>query len=56
VPNLTPKEFEMAARYNILTGYWQADEILRKNPQYMFTLCQGNFVDFIKAAELGHYY
>lgn len=56
MPNLTTEEFLKAARYNILTGYWQADEIQRKNPLYMFTLSQGNWVDFIRAAELAHYY
>ena len=35
---------------------WKADEIQRKNLMYMFTLSQGNWGDFIKAAELGHYY
>ena len=56
MPNLTPDEFQKAARHNILTGYWQADEVQRKNPLYMYTLCQGNWMDFIRAAELGHYY
>jgi hypothetical protein len=56
VPNLTPQEFLKAARYNIISQYWQADEVQRKNPFYMYTLCQGNFVDFIRTAELGHYY
>ena len=53
---MTPEEFEKAARYHILKNIWQADEVQRKNIMYMYTLCQGNWIDFIKAAELGHYY
>ena len=56
MPNLTQKEFEKAATYHILMDVWKADEIQRKNLMYMFTLCQGNWVDFWKAGQLGHFY
>jgi hypothetical protein len=53
---MTPGEFESAARYCILKNLWHADEVQRKNPLYMYTLCQGNWVDFFRTAEIGHYY
>jgi hypothetical protein len=53
---MTQEEFEKAAHYHILTDSWKADEIQRKNLMYMFTICQGNWADFLRAAQLGHYY
>lgn len=56
VPNMSREEFDKAGRYNILTGYWQADEIQRANMGYVYTISQGNWVDFEETVRTGHYY
>ncbi len=56
MPNLTTDEFYKAARYHILADLWKADDVQRRNPLYMYTISQGNWGDFLKAAALGHYY
>ena len=53
---MSREEFDQAGRYNILTGYWQADEIQRANMGYVYTISQGNWVDFETTVRLGHYY
>lgn len=56
VPVLTREEFNNAARYNILTHWWTADELMREQLGYMYTLSQGNWGDFQQAISQPHYY
>lgn len=53
---LKPNEFLNAAKWNIKTSWWSADEIMTENLGYMYTICQGNWQDFQEAIRFGHYY
>lgn len=53
---MSREEFDKAGKYNILTGYWPADEIQRTNMGYVYTISQGNWGDFESTVRFGHYY
>lgn len=52
---LNNEQFEKAARFNILTNWWPADDVNKSNYGYMYTLCQGNWEDFHKTIINSHY-
>ena len=56
VPIMTRTEFNNAARFNLLTHWWVADEMMQEQLGYMYTLCQGNWGDFQQAIGNPHYY
>ena len=54
--NLNHREFIKAVNFNVVSGWWQADDIQKGYMGYGYTITQGNWGDFQDYMKNGYYY